>query len=186
MLTFIAFLPCPSPQLFVNDNSWPHHDRGHGVAQGPGEGGGKNSGGATATTTAQTAHLLCSVGARDGVAGALPSLWWRRCRRQRRGGRTPLAPSTWTTRSPYSLGAATTGTACPSLRSDDATGTVTPQSKKRGRETRKGQVRGQGKEKRRGKLRATPGTNVKSVFVGALDVLFLRTTLLAQRFAARL
>ena len=39
VLTFIAFLPRPPPQLIVSNNNWPHYDWGRGVARYVGEGG---------------------------------------------------------------------------------------------------------------------------------------------------
>ena len=38
VLTFVAFLPRPPPQVIVSNNHWPHHDQGHSVARGPEEG----------------------------------------------------------------------------------------------------------------------------------------------------
>ena len=49
VLTLSPSPPCSPHQLIVINDHWPHHDRGHGVAQGPGER--ENSGGAAATVT---------------------------------------------------------------------------------------------------------------------------------------
>ena len=72
VLTFIAFLRRPPPQLIVSNNPWPHHDPGHGVARR--EGGGENSGRNVDGANSALPLLLQRSGIGAGVAGALPSL----------------------------------------------------------------------------------------------------------------
>ena len=173
VLTFIAFLPRPPLQLIVNNNQWPHHDRGHGVARGQGEGW--NSDGAEAAWMAQTqlAPFALSTWQRRRRRGRRAPLAPSARRRQGRRGRcAPPAPLAQTAHSSSrSLGVGAAGTvylgALPPLRRHGGDGHSVVWEK--GRETRKGKLEGEGMEKKRcGKMRAATGSNVKSMFVAAV------------------